>query len=66
MEGLMNTAKQEVELMLSKIPDDSTLEDIQYNLYVLEKINRGIKRAEQDETVSHENVKKQFAKWLNA
>ena len=37
----MQTAKQDVEHLLHQLPDDSTLEDIQYHLYVLEKIKRG-------------------------
>ncbi len=37
----MHTAKQDVEHLLHQLPDDSTLEDIQYHLYVLDKIKRG-------------------------
>jgi hypothetical protein len=35
------TAKREVALLLTQQPDDATLEDIQYHLCVLEKIQRG-------------------------
>ncbi len=42
----MNTAKEEVEQLLKKLPDDCTLEDIHYHLYVIEKVRRGIERAE--------------------
>lgn len=35
------TAKQEAEELLAHLPDGSTLEDIEYHLYVLEKIKRG-------------------------
>jgi hypothetical protein len=38
---LMSTAKEDVATLLRKLPDDCTLEDIQYHLYVLEKIARG-------------------------
>jgi len=37
----MSTAKQEVRELLDNLPDDSTIEDIQYHLYVLEKVRRG-------------------------
>ena len=33
----MATAKEEVEALLGKLPNDCSLEDIQYHLYVLEK-----------------------------
>jgi hypothetical protein len=38
----MQTAKQRAETMLRHLPDDCTLEDIQYHLYVLEKIRNKI------------------------
>ncbi len=60
----MNTAKEEVKLLLNKLPDDCTIEDIQYHLYVIEKIQRGIDRAKEEGTVSQEKVEKRFAKWL--
>lgn len=50
--------------MLSKLPDDSTYEDIQYHLYVLEKISRGMERASQEGGVSNEDARKRFGKWL--
>ena len=31
----MNTAKAEVESLLQRLPDDCTMEDIQYHLYVI-------------------------------
>jgi hypothetical protein len=38
-------AKQEVESLLSRLPDDCSLEDIQYHLYVLEKVRAGLESA---------------------
>jgi hypothetical protein len=43
----MNTAKDEVKALLDKLPDDCSLEDVQYHLYVVEKIHRGIVRVDQ-------------------
>jgi len=37
----MQTTKQEVSELLKRLPDDCTLEDVQYHLYVLQKIGRG-------------------------
>jgi len=59
----MNTAKQEVQSLLKKLPDDCTIEDIQYHLYVIEKIQRGIDRAKKEGTVSQEEAEKRFSKW---
>jgi len=38
----MATLKQAVEQLLDKLPDNSSVEDIQYHLYVLEKGRRGL------------------------
>ena len=59
----MNTAKQEVKILLDKLPDECVLEDIQYHLYVVEKIQRGIARADTEGTLSQEDVEKKFSKW---
>lgn len=60
----MNTVKEGVKTLLEKLPDDCTIEDIQYHLCVLEKIQKGIERAEKEGTISHEEVKKRLSKWL--
>jgi len=60
----MNTVKEEVKTLLERLPDDCTIEDIQYHLYVLEKIQKGIERAEKEGTSSHEEVKKRLSKWI--
>ena len=62
----MSTPKAEVTSMLEALPDDSSFEDIQYHLYVLEKVKRGIERAETEGAVSHEDVKARLNKWLAA
>ena len=56
----MNTAKDEVKLMLNNLDDECTLEDIQYHLYVAEKIHRGIARADAEGALSQEYVKRRF------
>jgi hypothetical protein len=62
-EAKMITAKKEVETMLAKLPDDCSLEDIQYHLYVLEKIRRGIESADQQGVITQEEVEQRLSKW---
>ena len=52
--------------MLSALPEDSSLEDIQYHLFVLEKVKRGLGRAETEGAMSHEDAKVRLGKWLTA
>jgi len=59
----METAKSEVEALLQRLPDDCTLEDIQYHLYVVEKIRRSIELAESQGTLTQEEVERRLSKW---
>jgi hypothetical protein len=59
----MSTAKKEVEALLNKLPDDCILEDIQYHLYVMEKIRRGIERAEKEGAIPQEEAERRLSKW---
>lgn len=58
------TAKQEVQALLRHLPDDSTLEDIQYHLYVLEKIRRGRADMAAGRRYSHDEARERLSRWL--
>lgn len=60
----MQSAKEDSEAMIRALPDDATFEDMQYKLYVLEKIHEGMKAVEEHGGVSHEDAKKRMVKWL--
>ena len=60
----MNTPKAEVAELLSSLPDSASYEDIQYHLYVIEKIRRGAERVETEGALSHEEAKKRLSRWL--
>jgi len=59
----MNTAIDEVKSLLNKLPENSTLEDVQYHLYVVEKIQKGILRAETEVTLTQDEVERKLSKW---
>jgi len=59
----MQTAKEDVQDMLNRLPEGSSYEDIQYHLYVLEKIRRGEARAEQEGTISQSEAKVRLSQW---
>lgn len=60
----MLTAKQEIESLLNKLPDDCSLEDIQYHLYVLEKVHHSLETADTKGTIPQEEVEKRLNRWL--
>ena len=60
----METAKEQVQQLLSALPEDATLEDIQYHLYVRQKIEQGLADVAAGRVVSHAEVQERLAKWL--
>jgi hypothetical protein len=60
----MSPAKQQVISLLDTLPDDCTLEDIQYHLYVITKLQKSIARVEAEGTLSHAEVERRLSKWL--
>ena len=58
------SAKQEVRSMLEKLPDNCSLEDIQYHLYVLEKVRSGLQDASENGAISQEDAELRLSKWL--
>jgi len=60
----MSTAKQDVEQLLNKLPDDCSVEDIQYHLYVLDKIRCGLEDARVNGTMTQEEVETRLSKWI--
>ena len=60
----MQTAKQEVQELLERLPEGSTFEDIQYHVYVLEKVRRGMERLDSEGGVSQEEAEQRLSKWI--
>jgi hypothetical protein len=60
----MSTAKEEVHALLTKLPDDCSLEDIQYHLYVIEKVRNGLEASDSQGAIPQEEVEQRFGKWL--
>jgi hypothetical protein len=60
----MSVLKDEVALLLDRLPDDATIEDVQYHLYVAEKIRNGLDAARVEGTVTQEQADERLGKWL--
>ena len=60
----MASAKQTVRDVLKRMPDNCTLEDIQYQLYLRQKLEKSRSAAAEGRLVPHEEVKKRLSKWL--
>ena len=60
----MNTAKEQVRKMLDQLPDDASFEDIQYHIYVREKIEHSLKDIQEGRVLTQEEVEERMSKWL--
>jgi predicted transcriptional regulator len=52
----MATAKQDVRRVLDGLPEEASLEDIQYHLYVLQRIERGREDVEAGRVLPQDEV----------
>ena len=59
----MATAKDTVRKVLEQMPDDCSLEDVQYQLYQRQKLERSRQAAAEGRVVSHAEVKERLSKW---
>jgi predicted transcriptional regulator len=59
----METAKQTVQKILQVLPDGASLEDIQYHIYVLQKVEQGLADAEAGRVVTHDEAMKRLDQW---
>ena len=60
----MITAKEEVRRLLDALPDDASFEDIQYHIYVREKIERGLDAVKNGEATSQADAEERLSPWL--
>jgi predicted transcriptional regulator len=60
----MNTAKKVVEKFVLNMPDNSSIEDLHYHLYVIEKVRKGMKDIQEGRFVTLEQAKERFKKWI--
>jgi len=61
----LNSIKEEVIQLIKDLPDEVTLEDIQYHLFVKQKLLRAEEQIKEGKTIPHEKVmEKARKKWF--
>jgi hypothetical protein len=58
----MQTAKKEINKLLRRLPEDCSMEDIQYHIYVLQKVGRGLQQTDEGRVLPSEAVEKRMKK----
>jgi hypothetical protein len=59
----METLKQEAIKAISRLPDSSTIDDIMYELYVIDKVNKGREAVNRGDSISIDDLKKEMQSW---
>jgi predicted transcriptional regulator len=57
-------AKQQMLKAIEELPDDAGIEEALDRLYLLYKIERGLRQADRGELLAQEEVRERMAKWL--
>jgi predicted transcriptional regulator len=60
----MATVKDEIRRMIESLPDDATWEDVQYSIYVRERIERGRGKAADGKVLDEDEVERRMKPWL--
>lgn len=55
--------KEEVRRLLDQMSDEASYEDIQYHIYVQQKIDRGLQASENGDLISDDEIERRIARW---
>jgi hypothetical protein len=59
--------KEVVRQLLDRLPDDCTIDDVQYQLYIVASVEQGRREIAQGQGLHHEQVKAELRrKWLRS
>jgi hypothetical protein len=56
--------KNAVKRLLDSVPDEASFEDIQYHIYVLGKIENGLKDCDERDAIPQEEIERRMVRWL--
>jgi len=59
----MSPVKESAIRLIEALPDDCTLDDIHYHLYVREKIEHGLAAIDAGRVVTQEEAERRIAEW---
>jgi len=59
----METLKQEAIKVILKLPETANIDDIMYELYVIDKVKKGREAVKHGESISIEDLKREMQSW---
>lgn len=61
----MSNAKAAVQSILQRLPDNTTLAEIEYEIYVCRKVEQGLADSESGRVLTMDEMQVRFAQWLD-
>jgi predicted transcriptional regulator len=61
----MDCIRDEVIKMISKLPDNVSIDEIMEELYFKLQVNRGLQELDEGRGIPHEEVEKRMQQWLS-
>ena len=58
------TVKEQVLEVVSRMPNDSTLDDIGYEIYVIQSVREGLAELDRGDYLTHDQAGGELGKWL--
>jgi predicted transcriptional regulator len=58
--------KEEVRRLLDTLPDEASYDEIQYHIYVQQKIDQGLEASERGDFISDEEIEQRISRWPGA
>lgn len=59
----MQTLKQEAINAISTLPDDASIDDIMYRLYVIDKVSRSREEVKKGKTITIDELRREIQSW---
>ncbi len=53
--------KHEAEQLVRDLPEQASWDDLMYEIYVRQKVEEGLRAVEQEQVLTHDEVKRRFA-----
>ena len=60
----MKNPKDAAREIIEQLPETASLEDIQYHLYVRQKVQKGLAAESEGQVISQEEAERRMARWL--
>lgn len=57
------TVKDQLHKIVDELPDSDAVEEMQYRLYVMRKVERGLRSIDEGRGLDHEQVVERMKKW---